>query len=101
MGLFDKLAGLFGKGTESSSSEATNESAQAWVQHYVQTICAFMDYEPTVSTDEELEATLRDHWFRDPAWNSPGYRFHSLGCDGTGGQFALWVRPGGETKFAC
>jgi hypothetical protein len=58
-------------------------------------VMAFMDYEPTIESEEELASTL-DAWTGSKKWRQTGHRFEHLGIDGTGGQFAAWHRPGAE-----
>lgn len=70
----------------------TAEELQAWVDEHIDDIVCFMDYEPTIETDEDLAGTLR-YWFDREDWND-GQRFVHLGIDGMGSQFAAWVRPG-------
>lgn len=61
------------------------EELQKWLAEHADEISAFTEYEAIPGTEETS-------WFRDPRWNEPGYRFLSLGQDGTGGEFALWFR---------
>lgn len=67
-----------------------------WVLAHAAHLFAFTDYETTLSSEEDLRAVLGESWFRDADWNEPGYRFLHLGHDGTGGEVALWLRPGDE-----
>lgn len=73
----------------------TAEELQAWLEENIDLIVVFMDYEPTIDSDEELAMTL-GFWFDNDAWNSRGDSFTHLGIDGTGSQFAAWNRPGDE-----
>lgn len=67
---------------------------QDWVQEHVDSIATFMDYEATVDDEEEFYDTLR-YWFDNESWND-GQTFVHLGIDGTGSQFAVWIRPDAE-----
>lgn len=73
----------------------TAEELQAWLEENIDLIVAFMDYEPTIDSDEELAMTL-GFWFDNDAWNDRGDHFAHLGIDGMGSQFAAWQRPGDE-----
>lgn len=68
---------------------------RALLEEHAHTIFAFMDYEPTLATDDHLAATL-GFWFGSPRWAETGHRFVHLGSDGTGGQIAAWIRPGAQ-----
>lgn len=73
----------------------TAEELQAWLEENVDLIVAFMDYEPSIDSDDELAMTL-GFWFDNDAWNTRGDNFAHLGIDGMGSQFAAWHRPGDE-----
>lgn len=73
----------------------TAEELQTWLEENIDLIMAFMDYEPTIDSEEELSMTL-GFWFDNDTWNDRGDSFLHLGIDGTGSQFAAWVRPGDE-----
>ena len=75
----------------------TPEELQEWLDNYLIEISMFMDYEPSIKTEESLRLTL-EHWFADDAWKEGGHRFVHLGIDGRGSQFALWIRPGSEDE---
>ena len=70
----------------------TGEELQRWLEEQGDTIASFMDYDPTIQTEEELEQTLQS-WFDSERWDAGGHRFLHLGSDNTGGEFALWLRP--------
>jgi hypothetical protein len=69
------------------------EELQAWLAEHAAQVFEFTDYEIAFSAEDVLGENLERYWFRDPLWNQPGYRFVSLGQDGTGGEVALWLRP--------
>ncbi len=73
----------------------TAEELQAWLEDNVDLIVAFMDYEPTIDSNEELAMTL-GFWFDNDAWNTRGDSFVHLGIDGMGSQIAAWHRPGDD-----
>lgn len=73
----------------------TAEELQAWLEENIDLIVVFMDYEPTIDSDEELAMTL-GFWFDNDAWNTRGDSFAHLGIDGMGSQFAAWTRPGDD-----
>jgi hypothetical protein len=77
----------------------TAEELQAWLETHIYDIHAFMDYEPTIDSDDELMTTL-GYWFRRDDWREAEYRFVHLGIDGMGSQFAAWIRPGAEGGLA-
>lgn len=66
---------------------------EEWLVNHADEILRFTDYEVTPSSDENLDESLGQTWFRDDDWNQPGYRFILLGHDGTGGTVAAWLRP--------
>jgi len=66
---------------------------RSWLEKHIDDICSFMDYEPTLDSDEELRRTL-GYWFDDQEVDLGGHRFVHLGIDGTGSQLAAWFRPG-------
>lgn len=68
------------------------EELRAWLSERIDEIVQFMDYEPTLESEEELATTL-GYWFAGDAWKTAGYRFIHLGIDGTGSQIAAWIRP--------
>lgn len=70
----------------------TPTDLQHWLTTHIDQIVRFLDYEPTIDTDEELADTL-DAWLGGADWRGSGHRFVHLGIDGMGGQFAAWVRP--------
>jgi hypothetical protein len=74
------------------------EALRTWLVEHVHDIAACMDYEPTLDTDEELARTL-GHWFGSTRWAASGHRFVHLGIDGTGGQFAAWIRPNAPAPY--
>lgn len=74
----------------------TPDELTEWLREHAAQIFAFTDYEIALSSEEDLRAVLGESWFRDADWNEPGYRFLHLGHDGTGGEVALWLRPGDE-----
>lgn len=63
---------------------------QQWVEAHCDSIISFMDYEPTPESEDELKSTLGS-WLDNSDWTSED-RFLSLGADGTGGLFVVWVR---------
>lgn len=71
----------------------------AWLAEHGETIAAFTDYEPVFCDRATLYQRLGAFWFRDPDWNEPGYRFASLGQDGTGGDVLLWGTDPGRVVF--
>lgn len=73
----------------------TAEDLQAWLEDQIDLIVAFMDYEPTIDSDDELAMTL-GFWFDNENWNERGDHFIHLGIDGRGSQFAAWARPGDD-----
>jgi len=70
----------------------TVQELVAWLEAHEE-IYSFMDYETTIETEKELADTL-GYWFGSKRWASDGDRFIHLGIDGTGSQFAMWLRPG-------
>lgn len=64
-----------------------------WLSQNADRIDAFMDYEIVIESEEELAATL-EFWFEHSRWVATNHRFIPLGVDGTGSQFAAWIRPG-------
>ncbi|MCB9780546.1 MAG: hypothetical protein H6742_18410 [Alphaproteobacteria bacterium] len=64
-----------------------------WLKIHLFEIATFMDYQPTMRTQEALYGTLAKHWFRRDDWGSRGDRLVSLGQDGTGGLICLWQGP--------
>jgi len=40
----------------------TAEELQIWLEEHIDEIFSFMDYEPTIESEEELAGTLR-YWF--------------------------------------
>ena len=75
----------------------THRELQAWLETHTADIVCFMDYEPSIETDEELATTL-GYWFDSEMWSDSGYTFTHLGIDGMGSQFAAWHRPGAEQE---
>ncbi|QDG51127.1 hypothetical protein FIV42_10385 [Persicimonas caeni] len=73
----------------------TVEELQQWLEEHIDKIFTFMDYEPTIDSEEEF-ATTMGYWFGDEGWTEAGYEFAHLGIDGMGSQFAAWIRPGAE-----
>ncbi len=71
---------------------------RTFLEEHAHTIFAFMDYEPTLESEQALARTL-GFWFRDDGWAATGHRFVHLGIDGTGGQIAAWIRPGAEPPY--
>ncbi len=71
----------------------TPEELQEWLEAHIDEIFAFMDYEPTLNSEEEFVETM-GYWFGRDDWNEPGYRFVHLGIDGMGSEFVAWIRPG-------
>ncbi len=65
---------------------------QAWLTAHIGDLMMFLDYEASID-DERLTDTLQS-WFGGTRWHESGHRFIHLGQDGSGGQFAVWVRPG-------
>ena len=70
----------------------TPSDLQKFLDEHCDVITSFMDYEPFCESEEELATTL-GYWFDKPDWNDGSQRFVHLGIDGTGSQFAAWVRP--------
>jgi hypothetical protein len=68
------------------------DELRAWLTEHIGEIFRFMDYEPTLDSEDELATTL-GYWFAGDAWKAAGYRFVHLGIDGTGSQIAAWIRP--------
>jgi len=68
---------------------------QDWLTEHIDRIVAFVDYEPTIESEEELAETF-GYWFGSGRWAEAGHRFVHLGIDGTGGQFAVWLRKGAQ-----
>lgn len=73
----------------------TIDDLRAWLEKYIDDICSFMDYEPSLDSERELRKTL-GYWFDDKQVDLGGHRFVHLGIDGTGSQLAAWIRPGAE-----
>lgn len=71
----------------------TNEELQKWLDEQFDEIFRFMEYEPSIDSEEQLATTL-GYWFGNDEWKEGGHRFLHLGIDGAGGQFAIWLRPG-------
>lgn len=71
------------------------DELRAWLTEHIGEIFKFMDYEPTLHSEEELATTL-GYWFAGDAWKAAGYRFVHLGIDGSGSQIAAWIRPNAE-----
>ena len=69
------------------------QQLQGWLLEHADDISQFTDYEIAFSAEDVLRTNLGLRWFRDQGWNEPGYRFVSLGQDGTGGEVALWFSP--------
>lgn len=64
-----------------------------WLLQRADEIRRFTDLEIVFEPEDELLANLGTSWFSDVGWNVPGYRFTSLGQDGTGGMIAAWSAP--------
>ena len=71
----------------------TLEEYAQWAEEHAGTMMSFMDFEASPFDDEDLTDTL-NAWFADKNWSAAGHRFVSLGIDGTGGLFNLWIRAG-------
>ena len=71
---------------------------RAWLELHCMDVFAFMDYEPTLSSDDALAGTM-DAWFGTDAWRATGHRFVDLGTEGSGSLFAAWIRPGAVEPF--
>ncbi len=71
----------------------TTDELRSWLKEHCDTIVMFMDYEPYLESEEELAETL-GYWFDGSDWKTDGQRFVQLGADGTGSQFAAWIRDG-------
>lgn len=69
------------------------EQLQQWLLGHAADIFDFTDLEISYCAEDALHQNLELYWFRDPEWNQPGYRFLSLGRDGTGGEVAIWLAP--------
>ena len=74
----------------------TVEELQSWLEDHIDQIFSFMDYEPTIESDEDLADTLR-YWFDREDWND-GQKFVHLGIDGMGSQIAAWLRPAPQSS---
>jgi hypothetical protein len=75
-------------------NDMDTEALRGLLAEQVDSIFAFMDYE-VVCDDADLASTL-DAWLGSARWKESGHRFVHLGIDGSGGQFAAWIRPGAE-----
>ena len=64
-----------------------------WLLQRAEEIRRFTDYEIGFDPDQVLLTNLGTSWFGDSGWNEPGYRFTSLGQDGSGGMIAVWLAP--------
>jgi hypothetical protein len=62
------------------------------IQEYSHLLNMFSDCEPTEETEDELADRL-DIILNGPGWRKHNMRFIPVADDGTGGQFAVWVKP--------
>ena len=63
---------------------------RAWLKEHAGDIFSITEFE---SNNEELDrSTWFEQWLGGRDYNDEGYRFTSIGQDGTGGQFAIWTR---------
>lgn len=69
------------------------QQLQDWLLEHADDIHRFTDYEIKFASDDVMRTNLELHWFSDRDWSEPGYRFVSLGQDGTGGEVAAWLSP--------
>lgn len=69
------------------------EQLRHWLLQRADEIYRFTDLEIVFEPEQSLLTNLGTYWFRDAAWNEPGYRFTSLGQDGSGGMLAVWLAP--------
>ena len=72
----------------------TPADLREWLEGHIGDIFTFMDYEATLQGDDEFRDELHEYWFAGDGPEDRGYRFVHLGHDGSGGQFAAWIKPG-------
>jgi hypothetical protein len=80
------------RGTMSSSESV--RTVALFLEEQATHINRFADYEVALGSEPDAASDLGEYWFAEEGWNAPDYRFVPLGIDGSGGLFAVWLRPG-------
>jgi len=79
-------------------SDEQIETLRAWLCENEEDISQFFELE---EADEELTRDdFFQYWFGGPDYKDEGYRFVAIAKDGSGGAFAVWLRPADNSESA-
>ena len=72
----------------------TVDDLREWIETHTDDIFNILEFEPD---DETLDhGGYFQYWLGGPSFDDAGYKFESIGQDGSGGKFAVWSRPNTE-----